>query len=279
MQKIIFFDVDGTLVDFNGDMPKSNLHALEQLKLKGHKIYICTGRSRFSLTQKLLDANFDGIIGASGAYVECEGQEIYQHIMNPDDVHNILELAQREDWIYSCQTKDQILMPDRSKERMLDYFKEQKGLTEEQIKENPLFVNFLKKGISSEIEKNIDKIEKIVYRESPSPIHKVKEVLGENIEVTMLSFEGANEGSGEISTVGIHKAFGIQKVLDYYGMDRSESIAFGDGPNDIEMMQYVGLSVAMGNATDAVKEVADMVTDAVHEDGIIHALEKLKLIE
>lgn len=71
------------------------------------------------------------------------------------------------------------------------------------------------------------------------------------------------------------KGIGVQAILDYYGFSNEEALAFGDGGNDIEMLQTVGTGVAMGNALDHVKAIADDVCGHVAEDGIYHyCLEK-----
>jgi hypothetical protein len=278
MGKILFFDVDGTLLNFNGEMSLSTQIALNKAKENGHRVFICTGRSRFALSKNLLDFNFDGIVGAAGAYVECEGNEIFHHFMPQDDINKVLALCKKQDLIYSCQTKDQMLMTERSKQRVIEYFKEKKGLSEDEIKQIPLFINNMNKEISPEIEKNVERIEKIVYRMSTIPITEVKKTLGTSMDVTMISFETADESGGEITCAGIHKALGMQKVLDFYGVEQKDSIAIGDGPNDIEMMQFAGTSVAMGNASDKVKNEADMVTKHVDKGGIFHGLERLGII-
>lgn len=74
---------------------------------------------------------------------------------------------------------------------------------------------------------------------------------------------------------GVDKAVGIDKVLEYYGFDLSEAMAFGDGGNDITMLRHVGTGVAMGNASDEVKAAADIVTTSVDEDGISRILSML----
>ncbi|MGL4790164.1 MAG: HAD family hydrolase, partial [Anaerotignaceae bacterium] len=107
---------------------------------------------------------------------------------------------------------------------------------------------------------------------------EVKEILGNNFDVTAMSFGKMSEDCGEITCAGINKAFGMKKVLEYYGMDREDSIAFGDGPNDFEMLEFANVGVAMGNAIPQLKEVADMVTTSVMEDGIKNGLEKLNLL-
>ena len=75
------------------------------------------------------------------------------------------------------------------------------------------------------------------------------------------------------------KNVGIDKIIEYYSIDLSETIAFGDGGNDISMIKHAAIGVAMGNANDDVKEVADYVTDSVDEDGIYNALKHFNLID
>ena len=75
------------------------------------------------------------------------------------------------------------------------------------------------------------------------------------------------------------KSVGIEKVLEYYGIAREDTMAFGDGMNDKEMLELVKIGVAMGNAKDEIKSIADYVTDDVNHDGIIKALEHFGLIE
>ena len=72
---------------------------------------------------------------------------------------------------------------------------------------------------------------------------------------------------------------GIQKVLEHYGIRREEIIAFGDGENDMDMLQFAGIGVAMGNAGPEVKEAADYVTEHIDEDGLEKALRHYGLLE
>ena len=77
---------------------------------------------------------------------------------------------------------------------------------------------------------------------------------------------------------GPYGEWGSRKYLNHVGISRENCIAIGDGPNDLQMMEYAGISVAMGNAREEVKRLADMVTDHIDEDGILHAFERLGLI-
>lgn len=74
------------------------------------------------------------------------------------------------------------------------------------------------------------------------------------------------------------KDIGIQKILNYFNFNKEEAMAFGDGGNDISMLKYVGTGVAMGNAKDNVKAIADYITDSVQEDGIVSALKHFEII-
>ena len=73
-KKIIFLDVDGTLVDFHGDLPESAREAVLQAKANGHRLVVCTGRLKNQIYPQVLAMGFDGIIASAGAYVECDGR-------------------------------------------------------------------------------------------------------------------------------------------------------------------------------------------------------------
>ena len=77
---------------------------------------------------------------------------------------------------------------------------------------------------------------------------------------------------------GINKATGMERYLKAAGIAREDSIAVGDGPNDLQMMEYAGIGIAMGNAREEVKERADMVTSSIDDDGIYRAFETLGLL-
>lgn len=90
--------------------------------------------------------------------------------------------------------------------------------------------------------------------------------------------ENAGYTDGEITMAACPKSYGMAKFLQYIGASREDAIAFGDGPNDLEMLAYAGTEVAMGNGTNACKAKADFVTASIHEDGIFLGFQKLGLI-
>jgi HAD superfamily hydrolase (TIGR01484 family) len=120
--------------------------------------------------------------------------------------------------------------------------------------------------------------EKAIYYASTKSVKEVRKALSPYFDVTASSFEKPDDTSGEVTMAGINKAFGMKVIGEYLGVSRENMIAFGDGPNDIDMLEHAGIGIAMGNAGDYTKSVADMVTERISEDGIYNALEKLGII-
>ena len=86
-------------------------------------------------------------------------------------------------------------------------------------------------------------------------------------------------GYMRIYVAGVNKAMGINEFASYYGFDVSRTIAFGDGGNDISMIRAAGMGIAMGGASEAVKSVADYITEAVDENGVRNALVRFGILE
>ena len=103
--------------------------------------------------------------------------------------------------------------------------------------------------------------------------------LGEEFQVTSMSFSEMQKTSGEITIRGVDKALGIKKVIEFLGASWEDTVAFGDGPNDYEMLEYVHTGVAMGNASDDLKALASLVTTPINQDGIYNGMKRLELIQ
>lgn len=273
MGKSLFFDIDGTLVDFSGKIPRSAIEALKAVRKAGHRIFLCTGRSLCQLQDVLKEITFDGMVAASGGYVVCDGKEIFHHYMSAAEVEKVVKQFRDDATMFSCQMTDRAILEKNNWERFVEVFRHRGTISEEQIQRM-----FPESWRVVAVEDYIDQIEKIVYNESIWTVGELRERFGSSIEVTAMSFDNVNAYSGEITTYGINKAYGIQQVLDYYGGAVEDTFGFGDGPNDFEMIKFVHTGVVMGNGIDELKEKADYVTTSIMEDGIKHALEHFKLI-
>lgn len=270
MGKALFFDVDGTLVNFQGKMPESAALALKKVHKNGHQIVVCSGRSRMQIYPWLLELGFDGIVAATGAYVECGDNVIYRHYMAGSEIHEITRLLDEADACYSAQAGDRMITSAKNKERQIARFRK---LGDEEMIDQI----WQRVELTDHMEQYAD-IEKIVYYESNIPVPVIRERLSAICDVTESSFETARNDSGEITCRGINKAHGMSKYIAYAGIAKEDTIAFGDGPNDFDMIEYAAVGVAMGNAVEGLKSRADLITKGIDEDGIAHALHTLGLI-
>lgn len=270
MGKVLFFDVDGTLVNFRGKMPESARAALRKVQENGHQIVLCSGRSRVQIYPWLLELGFDGIVAATGAYVEHGGEVVYRHFMSEEEIRIATALLDEADACYSAQAGDRMITSVRHRDRQLARFR--KLADDEMIDQIWQHIE-----LADHLDQYED-IEKLIYYESKMTVPKIRERLSGICEVTESSFETVQNDSGEITCIGINKAFGMQKYIVHTGAAKADTIAFGDGPNDLDMVEYASVGVAMGNAVQALKDRADYITKGIDEDGIAYALQELGLI-
>ncbi|MBQ3327542.1 MAG: HAD hydrolase family protein, partial [Clostridia bacterium] len=146
------------------------------------------------------------------------------------------------------------------------------GRTEEEIKD------IFGLTILEEHPERIPGIEKCCYFQCPLEADVVQRELGPAYYVVDSSYKVSRFCDGEINKAGVTKALGMEKYLEHVGVPHEDSIAFGDGPNDLEMIQYAHTGVVMGNGTDNLKALADRVCGRIDEDGIYNGFQELGLI-
>lgn len=272
--KYIFLDIDGTLVGYDSKIPESALKALKLAQANGHKVIIASGRSYPIIYPDLLKAvDFDGIIASGGACVFYNGGAIFRSTIKGDDLDNVVKyfkcegiqfLVQTSTAMYCEQDFFDIVIPGLVKS----------GCSKELVEKT--FVNI---NVVDDI-RSVPNIEKFSFYLSPHSPHKISEDLGGKFYVVDFSLGKITAPLffGEMNMAGINKATAIERFMAHVGAPISDSIAFGDSGNDFEMMNFTGFSVAMGNATEQIKKVADHVTDDVDKDGIYNAFVHLGLI-
>ena len=261
MGKTVFFDIDGTLWNYDMVIPESTIEAIAQLKANGHKAFLCTGRARASVTsEKLLNMGFDGIIAACGNYIEMDGKVIYENDLSRDMVEKVIRV------LSECGMPVVL-------EGSTDYWIDDEGF------ENDPYVDYLFdtlgehahiiKGYQGDIRVNTfsaDIIEGTDYE-------RVKAEFADDF--LMLEHE---ENVVEFVPKGTSKATGIKWLCEHLNIPMEDTFAMGDSVNDIEMLQSVGHGIAMGNATEPVKEIAEYITIDIMEGGVKHALKHYGLI-
>lgn len=268
--KIIFLDIDGTIVEFSGNIPKSTKIAIKEAQKNGHKLVICSGRSKYQIYPELLELGFDGIIAAAGGYVEYQGKEIYHRFIDEENRKNLMKYLEDNKFLYDIQTDTHTIANERCAKEMSQAFI-RKGIGEEHLKK---IIGNLE--IREDVWNN-DREEKVIYDFSPFCLEKVRADIAPDFEVTASSLDSA-DNSGEISIAGINKATGMQVFLNHINERRENTIAVGDGPNDFDMLEFANVGIAMGNAKDELKQKADYVTTPIYDDGIYNAFKKFGLI-
>lgn len=279
--KLLFFDIDGTLVNFQTQMPDSAKKALRKAQENGHKIFLCTGRGKTQIYPFLLDFGFDGIIAAAGAYIEYEKKLLFHQVFGTERIKKIVDLFSEYDIAFMLQGTKGCVMTTRNMVRFIqslgyDVRDDQIDLIRKVV-ERALGTLIIDEDIISFPEKYPD-TENLLYSNSPLSREEVQKRLGSDLHVVPPSFNKPRADQGEITISGMEKSFAIKRTADLVGADIKDTISFGDGANDVAMIRAAGIGVAMGNAIQEAKEAADFVTRDIDDDGIAYAMEKLGLI-
>lgn len=246
--RIAFFDIDGTLIDMERkEVSEKTLEALRRLKERGVLLCLATGRGPLALP-RFADVEFDAFLTFNGSYCFNREQTIFSNPLSKEDVQILLRNAASLCRPVAIATRDQI--PANGKDEDLgEYF------------------SFAKREVEVS-----DRFEDAARDE----VYQL--MLGCRREDYPLLLRGTRRAgiaawwdrAVDIIPSDGGKGVGIGTILRFYHLDRSQALAFGDGDNDVEMLQAVGRGIAMGNASQRLKEVADDVCGDVAEDGVYH---------
>ncbi len=270
-KKVVFLDIDGTLTGLDGKLPESTKEAIQKAKENGHRMVICSGRSRFQIYPSLLELGFHGIVGAAGAFVDSDGKEIFHQYMEEEHRKWITSYLEDNKFVYSMQAEKGIVINERCKQEMIKIYSKYSA---DETRLKRLIGNM---DVREDVW-NQPREEKVIYYSAPFPLKKVQEDIAPHFDVVASSIDKTDEYSGEIGIANINKSTGMQIYLNHVGISKEDTIAIGDGPNDMEMVQFAKIGVAMGNSEQELKDVADMVTKSIDEDGIYYAFQQLQLI-
>lgn len=260
MVKALFFDIDGTLVSFHTHViPASTVEALEAAKAAGVKIFISTGRP-VTLINNLgaISHLIDGYITSNGAYCYIGDSVVYDRRIGDRDVRALAEAADAGNWMYIVVgTRDLLVRnPDPA---VVDTFK--KMLNVDDLPTDIPMEEMLRQGV-------VQMTVFVTVEEEPQVMGATERCVSSRWfpAFTDITAEGADKGSA------------VEAIARCLGIDISETMAFGDGGNDVPMLRRAGIGVAMGNATEAVQQEADYVTTSVDDNGVSNALRKFGVI-
>lgn len=246
--KIAFFDIDGTLIDLNTKkISEKMLETLVRLQEKGMILCLATGRSPMVLP-RFKGVAFDAFLTFNGSYCYNSERTIFSNPIPSETVKQLLQNAAEIGRPVSIATKDR-LAANGADQDLIDYF----AIANLKVEAADDFDMVLQEDIY-QIMMGCREPE---YEQMMKDISHAKIAAWWDRAVDIIPADG---GKGKA----------IEKILEYYKLDPSEAIAFGDGNNDIEMLQSVGTGVAMANGSEQLKAVADDVCGHVAEDGIYY---------
>lgn len=244
--EIAFFDIDGTMIEIGSGKPTPNmLETLSRLRENGIRICIATGRPPIILPH-FPGISFDAFLTFNASYCYTEKEVIFRNPIPAADVQTVIRNARKMNRPLALAGAFR-MGANGSDRNLADYF-----------------------AISGHDLEVIDDFDQL----SGEEIFQI--MIGCRREEYSAVLDGApgakitawwSRAADVISATG-SKGYGVQKVLDYYHLSPDQAIAFGDGSNDIEMLQAVGAGIAMGNASDDVKDAADDICGTAADDGI-----------
>jgi hypothetical protein len=270
MKYLIFFDIDGTLAMPGNAPSKATVEAIRSCRRNGSKVFISTGRTKDTVPSEITAIGFDGGIYSAGGRIIADDKELWRGCMSDKLVARIIEVMENNKINYTLECDNRLY--DGTVELDLNGLDVGKGSSELQrvMKMREKLGN--RHPISQY--KN-EPVYKITYMAiSQEQIETLKRELGN--EAKVVAFENLMSGvpliGGEVSAFEINKGFALEYICDYYHVDISQSIAFGDSMNDSEIIIKAGTGVAMGNSCDELKALADVVCDSCENDGVAKAL-------
>ncbi|MCY6356799.1 Cof-type HAD-IIB family hydrolase [Clostridium sp. ZS2-4] len=293
MYKLIAVDMDGTLLRNDKTISKETYTAIESAKAKGVKIVLCTGRPiqgvQGTLKYLNLISDSDYVVTCSGAVVQCTGTSeiISQTNLTPKDAAFLYNLSKKLNITLNAVTPDYLITPTLNFTTGVEAY-----LTNLPVK----IVDF------DTLNENIP-IRRIAYINETQPfIDKIKSLVKHlDVKYTALDVFNRNDSlfcdpnnlpdelyekytvlkpssnTLEILSKNANKGTGVAVLAEKLGIKRYEIICIGDSGNDIDMIKYAGLGVAMGNAFPEIKKIADYVTLTNEENGVAHVINKFIL--
>lgn len=262
MKKVFFFDVDGTLLPAGNEkgVDEKTIYALKYLKAAGHDVVFATGKSEQMITEQLTATDISTCITMNGAQVIIDGELRHVEQVDEQTLKQLKAIAQENNLMIGCQTREEYYMLD--------------------INFDPIIAEQVLKSVSLDVP-------------------QIKTDFGQDDIISQLWFLGDhtcldfnqpitegqrllkwNKLGCDVIFDYVSKAFAIKKYIELVYPDTEiETHAFGDGYNDIEMFELVDHAIAMSNAVEPLKAVAEVITDSCEDLGVYNYLLEKNLIE
>lgn len=253
---LVFFDLDGTLLNKESRVETEVVEALEQMKQKGNIPFIATGRSPIEIQHVLKETPIDSFITLNGQYIVYEGQEVYRNRIPVETLVNLKQATEERKFALSFYTNNKIRATRET----------------EILKEAYQFIHAEVPSVHSTLHLEEEVLMALILNTDKEQDAYFK------MNFPELSFYRNTPYSMDIIPKGNSKATGITELVKTLNFETIPTFAFGDGSNDIEMVEHVDYGVAMGNGLASLKEKAAYITASHVDGGIIEGLKYYDLI-
>ena len=271
--RAVFLDVDGTYADY-GVVPAGHVRAVRSAREAGHKVLLCTGRPVSMLPPTILGAGFDGLVASAGAYVEVGGEVLLDRRFPTDLAASTVAALDEHDAVYVLESQESLHVPPAAVARL-------RTIIEAHFRRGP---DGRATGSSAILDSmrpitnpKAVSFAKISVFDAPIPMELLARQIGEAIAVVENSIADEGRHAGELYQRGISKADGVAAVIAHLGMDREDTIAIGDGQNDLEMIAYAGVGIAIEGSSPELLALADRTAAPPHREGLVAAFAELGL--
>lgn len=280
MIKLVACDLDGTLLDGTHSIPKENAEAIKQLQEKGITFMSATGRTYDSVVSIFEPHGITcNHLLVNGAMIADEkGNVLFENPMKLENVRVVMEIMQGQDLCYNMYTKEGTCTPDieKAKREFIEHMK-QHGLEEAEI------IDVMERNAFCKYEREIKDIDAYL---SEKPVIYKMETFGGNVEVARkvkkqlsehkeLALSDSISENIEITEVSAQKGTTLMQYIKRIGIRPEEVVVIGDSMNDLSMMQLFPHSIAVGNATQAIKDAASYVTKTNDEYAVAYIIETI----
>ncbi|WMJ80579.1 sugar-phosphatase [Clostridium sp. MB40-C1] len=266
MYKLIALDMDGTLLKNDKTISEENLKAIKKAKEKGVKVVLSTGRPKKGIEKYLKEldllSNEDYCITYNGSLVINTGTDeiLYNKLLTHEDVHYLYDLSKKLDVNIHALTYDSCISPRLSK------------YTEVEVSING--INFEKIDFYN-LDSSMSVI-KVMFVDEPVKLSEIIDNLPEEVYEKYTVVRSAPYFL-EFLDKEVNKGAGVKILAESLGINQNEVICIGDAGNDIHMIKYAGLGIAMENGFPETKKSADYITHSNEENGVAHVIDKFIL--
>lgn len=261
-QYMLFFDIDGTLWDEEtGEIPESTVRALRQARANGHLLFICTGRCKAIWPKDILDIGFDGVVGGCGTDIYYHGEELFHATLDSKLQQEIADDLTR--WHIDGVLEGKVESYFRK-----DYWM---PFVKNIYEKNSIYSSDCSLFWEDKEELQFDKM--ALWFDASSNMDAFREKYEDRFDFIL-----RDPTFYEVVPKGCSKATGIEFLCQHLAIDRTQTVGVGDSTNDLPMLAYTGISIAMGSGNPDIFSAVDFVTDAVMEDGIEKALQHYSFI-